>query len=147
MKIVFKSTVEQGPCEGLSILIERKEALYGSLMRVYIQVSGCKEWYKVTPSDLTTHLLVPLPPELVLKLGVQAGQDIEGHLEAKEYKSPAIPPDVKQALERSDLDMSGLSIRQQRQGLLFIAETHDQEIRRQRIDKFVEACRVASGKN
>lgn len=143
MKIEFRSLVEQSPDENLCIVIERHSSLYGSLMKVSIQVNGSDKWYRVMPSDLTTQLVVPLPPKLISELDVKLGQTIDGKLEVKEYKGVSVPQDIIQALEQHKLNISHLSIRQQRQGLLFIKESYSPAIRQQRIEKFIEACRIA----
>lgn len=144
MKISFTAAVEESPHQGLCVAIQRDEALYGSLMRAFIKVSGQPKWYKIIPSDLTTHLIVPLPNEVVQKLELQPGREIKGEIAAKEYKGLRVPEDVARMLDQKRLNILSLSTRQQRQGLLFIAESNDTAIRGQRIEKFIEACRAAS---
>lgn len=142
MELKFTSIVEQGSGDALCTVVERHASIYGSLMTVLMTVEGSSNDYYVTPSDLTTHLVIPLPKALVAELELRPGQLIHGVLKAKEYADLNIPPDVAEELELHDADLSSLSTRQQRQGLLFIKEAHDPIIRRQRIDKFVAACRA-----
>lgn len=148
MRLEFDGVAEQDPEGGLCVVIEKDWPIYGSLMNISLQLRGDSQTYHLMPCDLTTRLIVRLPAALVDRLSIRSGDMLCGEIGIKEYEELTLPSDVALALDKLDLDIRSLSLRQQRQGLLFIREAGDAEIRKSRIIKFVEACQqAASGCN
>lgn len=134
----FKSIVQKDEKLGLYIVVDRGKTFYGNLSNAWLEIGEERE--KVRPIDLTTKLVVCLPNLLVEKLKIQAGQELAGALSLIEHKQLTVPGDVKEAFEARQADIAHLSLPQQRQGLLFIAESTTPEIRQQRINALVQAC-------
>jgi hypothetical protein len=127
-----------GPNE-LYISVAREGSLYGSLMKASLEIDG--QTFTIKPQDMTTHLVIVLPTDLVNKKSLAEGNQLEGTILSKDYQPLKVPTDVINALNDAGMKIDLLSLPQQRQGIFFINEAKTSEIRTQRIETLVMACK------
>lgn len=131
------STVQQEEGIGLFIVVNRTKILYGDLKYATLKVLDKK--FKVRVYDLTTRLIIKLSNSLIEDLNLSIGDILNGSVLLKCYKPLRIPKDIKEAISEAKIAIEEIPLPQQRQGLLFITEAKNLEIRRQRTKQFINS--------